>query len=200
MSSLLALSFMAGAVHVIAPDHWMPLSLLGWQKSWREGRLALLAAAGCCAHVLAGFILFLCMPPYIARLGARGFLWAAIAFVVVCGGLRSFRFQRIAETLRCKKDGGRALIAPLLLLGPAESLVPICFKAATAGNGYAGVLLAFMVGTFVSSVFLLSYGRITWNEPLKLVRNVSWTARGVVAALPAMVVVLAGIVLITRLR
>ena len=85
------------------------------------------------------------------------------------------------------------------MLGPAESLVPICFKAGVVGHGYAGAVAAFVLGTFVSSAVLLAYGRVTWNEPLKLVRNLSWTHRGV-AVLPALMIVSTGLIFIVRLR
>ena len=94
MGSLLALSFIAGAVHVVAPDHWMPLSLVGWQKRWTGIRLGLVAASAYAVHAGLGFLIFIAARPLMAQLRGRDFLWAAIGFVVLCGGLRSLRFQR----------------------------------------------------------------------------------------------------------
>ncbi len=30
----ITLSFLAGAAHVLAPDHWMPGSVVAWQRGW----------------------------------------------------------------------------------------------------------------------------------------------------------------------
>jgi hypothetical protein len=147
-----------------------------------------------------GFVLFLALRPLMSHWDSRHFVFFSIAFILACGGVRTLRFKQIAEGLQDKsRKGWRAVALPLMMMGPAEAIVPLCQKAGANSMGYLTAVTAFGVGTFAMATILLIYGQFAWNEPLKLVRNLVWAVRGAVA-FPAFVVLSAGFLLLARLH
>ena len=55
---LLLLSAFAGAIHVLSPDHWMPASILAWQRGWKLSKVSSFAAGVLLVHVALGFVVF----------------------------------------------------------------------------------------------------------------------------------------------
>ncbi len=195
---LLGLAALAGAIHVAAPDHWVPASILSWQRRWGRARSALFAAIALTVHVLLGAgIYFAFDGPLRAFDPARLFPYS-LAFVFVVMVLRGFRFSRIREVQRVGPHIGWAVLAVMSLLGPCESIIPVFLKSATLGVGYVLPLAAFLGGTVTAGVMLTLMGRLMWNRPHWLIRAFDW-ANQRVAVLPVAAAVALGLRFLLRL-
>src|SRR4051794_27706104 len=102
---LIFLSALAGGLHVLAPDHWVPSSLLSWQRGWRFPRAALFAALAFVAHVGSGFLIYAVTIAPLGRryrhailaIGTSKLLALSILAVVLVLALRAVRFNRIKD-------------------------------------------------------------------------------------------------------
>jgi hypothetical protein len=171
---LVFLSALAGAIHVTAPDHWVPTSVLGWQRRWSPARAALFTAFVLTFHVLMGAgIYFAFDEPFRALDPARLFPYSLLMVVAVML-LRGFRFWRIRDVQRVGPNLWWGLVAVMSLLGPCESIIPIFLKSASLGIGYVVPLLAFLAGTISMGVVLTLTGHFMWNRPHWLIRAFDW--------------------------
>ncbi|MCM2277949.1 MAG: hypothetical protein NDJ89_07710 [Oligoflexia bacterium] len=188
---------LAGAFHVIAPDHWVPASLLSWQRGWRSGRAAAFAALAFAAHVALGFLIFLLLGRGIWDLASTNLLSFALVLVAGVAVIRAFRFRRIREVLSSGNNGVWGFFMVFSLLGPCESLIPILIKARSLGAGYVLPLLAFFAGTALSGLLLVFSGRFFWNRPHWLPRGVH-AANQRLATVPVVTVVVLGLAFLVR--
>jgi hypothetical protein len=197
-SWLVTLSAFAGAVHVLAPDHWMPLSLASWQRKWGAGKTFLLSLLALGAHLLMGFALYLAIRPVLMTWNSKWLFPASVLMVILCAAARTARFSRIREVLRMGPNRLWSAFAVLSLLGPCESLIPVMVKAHHLGFGYLSAGAAFAVGTVVSGIVTIALGRLIWNHPRRFTRGIDWTShwRSVV---PAALGVALGIIFILKL-
>lgn len=174
---LVLLSAFAGAVHVTAPDHWVPASILSWQRRWRPSVSVLFAASALTFHVLMGAAIYFAFDDTLRALNPARLFPYSMIFVVAVMLLRAFRFSRIRDVQRVGPHAWWGMAAVMSLLGPCESIIPIFLKSASLGVGYLVPLLAFLVGTVLVGAGLTLTGRFVWNRPLWLIRAFDWANR-----------------------
>jgi hypothetical protein len=174
---LLAISFLLGAVHVLAPDHWVPLSLQVWQRSWDASRIRSVAAQFFLLHVLTGLLAALILSEWASSLGDDTLFGFSLAVVVGFAGFRFLRFSRLREAFLAGPQSKRGLLAAWSLLGPAESLIPVVLKSNQIGQGFWQPAAAYALGTLLAGTALVSIGRRIWNQPRLLAQAYAWVSR-----------------------
>jgi hypothetical protein len=195
---LFLLSALAGALHVLAPDHWVPASILSWRRCWSPVRAGLFAAFALTLHVLMGVGVYFLFDEQLKTLDPDRLFPYALALVVGVMLLRGLRFSRIREVQRVGTHSLWGLMAVLSFLGPCESIIPIFLKSSSLGAGYLLPLLAFWIGTVSMGVALVLSGRFVWNRPLWLIRSFDW-ANQRIAVVPVAVGVALGLRYLLRL-
>lgn len=193
LTALLALSAMAGAVHVVAPDHWFPASTLAWRRGWRMGRTVLFLSAAYALHLLAGFAIFSALSDSVLAFIEARLMLFTVGLICIAALVRSFRFSQVEGVVRSSSLSRWRLWTVLALLGPCESVIPILVKAREMGVEPARVCLWFLAGTLVAGIALVLGSQRVWNQPELLARWVS-VMRGRVAPIPVAGVVAVGLV------
>ncbi|MFN7684908.1 MAG: hypothetical protein ACK5QT_05795 [Oligoflexia bacterium] len=174
---LLMVSFLLGAVHVLSPDHWVPISLQSWQRDWSLKRTNQMTFQFFLLHVLAGLVLALLLQAWAVGLGERGLLFFSITGVVVFSAGRFLRFSKLKEAFLAGPESKRGILASWTLLGPAESLVPVVLKSVQSGQGYLLPVVVYFLGTWISGSLLVHLGRRLWRQPARLAQGYSWVNR-----------------------
>lgn len=187
-AAFLVLCGLAGAFHAIAPDHWVPGSILSWQRAWSVRRVLAFCGFSYALHVALGALLYFVSFGVLEHLSPPQVFGFSVFLVAVVALLRGLRFSRLREVLRNGKNGVWGFFSALSLLGPSESLVPVLVKAHHLGAGYLTPVLAYFAGTFLAGAFLVLWGRKAWNRPLWLIRGMEWAQKRV-----AVVPVVAGL-------
>lgn len=177
IESLVLLSGLAGALHVLGPDHWFPTSVLAWQKSWAPSRTVLFASTAYFFHILFGYFLYLFIEKWVSDLGPKEFFTFAMGLMVIMTLVRGFRFQRVQQVIRIGQKGVGGSLLALTLLGPCEVVIPMFAKAKFLGMGYLIPFVAFFIGTWMVGILLVLRGRNLWNRPLWLPLGVRWLVR-----------------------
>ncbi len=167
----------AGALHVLAPDHWLPTSVFAWQKRWRFSKTILFSIFAFFSHVLTGYFLYLIFQKWMKSAGSTQIFSIALGLMFLMMILRGARFSKIREALRFGHQGARGGFAVLSLLGPCEVTVPLFLKAKFLGMGYLIPFAAFLVGTWLAGIVLVLLGQFYWDRPNALVRGVQWSYR-----------------------
>jgi hypothetical protein len=173
----LILSALAGSLHVLTPDHWIPSSLLVWQRNWGGRRAVAFSFGAFVLHILSGILIYLLFHRYLDTFESTrlfGFTLALVASVMV---LRLLRYSKIKEVLQAGPRGAWGILAVLSLLGPCESIIPILIKCRQLGMGYLIPVIAFAVGTFVVGTGCMLTGRYLWSKPFLLPRGLHWASR-----------------------
>ncbi|MCM2324214.1 MAG: hypothetical protein NDJ90_13230 [Oligoflexia bacterium] len=188
---------LAGALHVIAPDHWVPASLLSWQRRWRLSRIAGFAALAFGLHVALGFLLFYLFGEAVWEMASSNLLVFSLILVAGVAAIRAFRFQRIREVLASGGSGIWGVFMVFSLLGPCESLIPILIKSRQLGAGLLLPLVAFYAGTLLAGGALIFFGKGLWNRPHWLPRGLyAGTQR--LATVPVIACVAVGLALLLK--
>lgn len=199
MQWFMALAALAGALHVLAPDHWVPASILSWQRGWRPGRSLAFWNAALAAHIGLGAAIFFAFQDLVFQLRAQRLFTISLLLIAVIAVFRAARFRRIAEVFRFSRSGLWGVFTVISLLGPCESIVPVLIKSHSLNHGYILPLLAFWLGSaFTGSVFLL-LGREIWNRPLWLPLGIGLANRRG-SALPIAVCLMVGLSFLLKLR
>ena len=208
---LLLLSAFAGAVHVLSPDHWMPASILAWQRGWRLSKVSSFAAGVFAIHVILGFLVFFglnqvfniwlahsALPFWsVGSTDSTHFLLLTFALIASLAIFRGSRISRIREVFAGGGKSVWAMLAVFSLLGPAEAIVPVFFKAKMGGVGYLLPFIAFLSGTVVMGTLFIGIARLRWNTPQSLPRALEFMqSRSVL--LPFAAASAASIVLLVR--
>ena len=193
------LSALAGAIHMVAPDHWIPASLVGWQRSWKLSTLLGASSLALTLHLLAGFVIYLAMTPLLEGINPDRFFLFAVGWVFTIALVRALRYSRIGDVLRTGSNRLQGDWMVLLLLGPCESIIPIFLKAKHLGVGYATPFLAFFLGTLVMGEALIILARSRWNSPLSLSRSIRWANRRR-SIVPVVAGVAIGLIFLLRLH
>src|SRR4051812_25214327 len=183
LTALLALSAMACAVHVLAPDHWFPASTLAWRRGWRMGRTVLFLFAAYSLHLAAGYAIFSLLGDSVLAFIEGRLMLFTIGLISIAAFVRSYRFSQVEGVVRSRSNSRWRLWTVLALLGPCESVVPILIKARQMGMEPAGVGLWFLAGTLVAGIGLVLGSQRVWDQPELLARWVS-VMRGRVAPIP----------------
>jgi hypothetical protein len=189
---------LAGAVHLLAPDHWFPASILAWRRGWRLGRTLTFLLLAYSAHVALGAAVYFAFREFLTEIGSSRLLPFTIVLICVLGLARSIRFDRVEEIFRSDAGSPWRIWTVLALLGPSESLIPILIKSQQTGISTATTCLAFLGGTLASGAALAVMGRIVWDRPEALARWLSFL-RGRMAAAPVAGFLAVGLVFLLRL-
>ncbi len=189
---LVVIAFWIGALHTLAPDHWVPLSLLSWQRGWgsRKTRWSALQLFG--SHVLMGLLFALLLAEWTHGLNERELMQGSLMLVGGVTLLRLFRFSRLQEAFASGPLSKRGLLAAWSLLGPAESLIPVVLRSNQLGSGYLAPSIAYATGTLLAGIGLVFWGRSLWNRPWALRRSWIWLRR-TAPVLPVLAFLLTGL-------
>ena len=163
---LAVLAALAAAAQALAPAHWVPASVMAWQRGWSVARSGFFAAIALMLHVLLGVAIFFIFEDTLVSIRGR-----ALA-------VRLVRFPRMNEVFRAGPNGAWSLVSVLWILGPCELIIPVLIKARQVGIGYLVPLVSFGAATLVVGVATVVAGRIMWNKPLLLPRGISWGTEG----------------------
>jgi hypothetical protein len=168
---LVLVAFLIGAMHMLAPDHWVPLSLLSWQKGWSTRKTRSTTLQLLLSHLLLGLVFALVMAELAVGLGSSDLLIFSLVLVGAVTMVRVFRFSRLQEAFSSGPYSKRGVLAAWSLLGPAESLIPIVLRSNEVGAGYLTPFVAYAAGTLLTGTWLVFWGRSLWNRPLILPRG-----------------------------
>jgi hypothetical protein len=180
---ILVLSAFAGALHIVAPDHWVPVSVLSWQRRWTKSRTIVISLLLLALHVLAGAGIYLllhrfCLAvPSVSRWSVDRIFVMSLVLVAFCAAIRGSRFNRIGEVFRAGPHGAWGTLAVLSLLGPCEWMLPILIKAAQIGMGFFLPFAFFLGGTLLTGAVCVSLGQRIWNRPMLFSRSMEWIRR-----------------------
>jgi hypothetical protein len=167
---LVLLSAFAGAVHVMAPDHWVPASIHAWQRRWSIPRAIAFSVSVLTLHVLFGIGMYFALGDWLRALRPQQLFPFAIAVVLLMMAVRAIRYSRIQDVQRLGPHSHWGILAVVMLLGPCESILPVFIKASSLGVGYLLPLGAFLAGTVVTGSVLVVSGRLAWNRPFWITR------------------------------
>ncbi|MBC7692681.1 MAG: hypothetical protein H7222_13045 [Methylotenera sp.] len=168
---MLTFSFLAGVLHALAPDHWIPASILVWQKGWSSRRSSLFASALLIFHILLGVGVYFAFSPMLKHLGPSRMITFTMGLVVAVLLVRLFRFSKIRDMLGTGSGNLWGVFAVVSLLGPCETIIPLLLRSNQLGHGYLLALGAFACGTLISGLSSIWMGRLIWNRP-------SWFPKG----------------------
>ena len=177
MNTLLLLIFLsafAGGVHVLSPDHWVPASILSWQRRWGAPQTAAFVAMAMAIHVGLGVVLYFALAQWFCLVQPEVLFPVSLIFVFGLMFLRGFRFSQIQNVQRLGPHGIGGVVSVVSLLGPCESIIPVLIKASSMGMGYLLPLAAFLLGTVLAASGLALSGQMVWNRPYLLARTFSW--------------------------
>jgi hypothetical protein len=203
--SLIIFAALMGAVQMVAPDRWMPLSVFAWQRGWTVSRTTLVAFPMFLLHVLLGWALYLLFQSPLSHVAEKNLAGFTFLLLGGLGLLRAVHFARMGHVIhrnprwlngRLNKVS-RGWLPILFFLGPSEMVLPVLMKARMDQMDPGFLLLAFFAATVVSGSVLVGSARLSWNRPSVLPRAVDW-CNSKVAAYPVVVSVLVGVVLLTR--
>lgn len=173
----LLVSLLAGGVHVLAPDHWLPASVFSWQRGLSIGRTLGLALGLFAFHLLSGVGLYFILEAAVGHWSPRVLFSFGLGLTLAILLMRLLRFSRTAQVFRSASNGIWGVLIVLSLVGPAESLIPILIKARSSGFGYLVPILGYSLGTLTAGSACVVSGRYLWNRPLMLPRGMSLAYR-----------------------
>lgn len=183
---LLELAFLSGVVHVLAPDHWMPASILSWQRNWKRGQNLAFAAGIYFFHVLLGALLYWMFSPMFNWMSQQAIFGFALILIVASALVRLVRMGDIKSVILAGPRSRWGVLACYSLLGPCETLIPFLMKAKQLGVSIQLTVLVYFLGTILSGVLCMELGQKLWNRPLWLPRSLNWAVGDVSASLPAL--------------
>ena len=117
---LVLVAFLIGALHMVAPDHWVPLSLLSWQKGWSSRKTRFTTLQLLVSHLITGLLLALVLGQWAAGMAEGDLLLFSLLLVGAVTVVRVFRFSRLQEAFSSGPYSKRGVLAAWSLLGPAE--------------------------------------------------------------------------------
>ncbi len=160
--ALLALGI--GALHMLAPDHWVPLTIYCHSKGLTPGRSAFLAAAGGFAHVLGSLLVMVLAIAVGFALAASfsqlsnivvGVSFLTVSLYMVVSGLRA---PQTEEGLVDMSSGAKWLVFATAS-SPELTIFPVYLSASVYGLvGVTASLSAFTAGTVLSIVIVTLAG------------------------------------------
>lgn len=198
LTALLALSAMAGAIHMIAPDHWFPASTLAWRRGWRTGKVVLFLSVAYAFHLVLGYALFWLFREFWVGAVASRLMDFTIGLIALAALVRSYRFSHVEGLIRSSSLSRWRTWTVLALLGPCESIVPILIKGQQMSVPSHEVLAAFLAGTWIAGILLVFASQRIWNQPERLARWVS-LIRGRISPIPVAGLVAVGLIYFLRL-
>lgn len=163
-TSVALLALGVGAAHMLAPDHWVPLTVYCHAKNLSFGRSALIAAAGGFAHVVASIITMavavivgFALASGLSQISnyVVGASFAAIAAYMVLSGLRA----KETEEGRAGISRGVKWMVLATASSPELTIFPIYLSASVLGSAeVVASISAFAVGTVVAIMLVTLAG------------------------------------------
>ncbi len=172
---------LAGTLHVIAPDHWLPASVLAWQRGWSVLKTIWFCIGIFFAHVLSGYLFYWVFQKCIPSQNSAQLFLLALFLMFAWIVLRVLRLVKLREVFQLGYQGIRGSFTVLFFLGPCEVMIPMFVKAKSLGMGYAVPFTAFLLGTWIAGIFLVLLGRFLWDRPLVLPWGINWIYRRIMA-------------------
>ncbi len=166
-SLLLGVVVALSALHMLAPDHWVPVTVAAHRNGYTRAKTFLLASGIGLAHrvtsvalslaiVGAGLLLF---PTYYVNLFAVALL-LIVALYLVVNAAREARAGTKAES-----------VSVLVSVIPDPALVPFIVIAQTFGDAYTYLMLsAFVVATVASAIAVVYVAVMGLTRALSKVR------------------------------
>jgi len=147
-------------LHSLAPDHWVPFTMIGQAQKWSDRKLLFITFVSGIGHVLSSIILgSLGIAAGIGlsslektesnRAQIAGLLIIGFGIAYAVWGLKRLRDGRHHSHImdHHKATTIWALIA-IFLLGPCEPLIPLMFMAVQFGwTGIAAISISFSIAT-----------------------------------------------------
>jgi len=159
-----------GALHALAPDHWLPIAAVSRARGWSVGRTARIALLCGFGHVtvsaLLGVIALVSGTAVVEALGART---GAVAGVLLIGfgacyalwGLRKLAHRHAHAHVH--GDPSRTTVWTLFAIycaDPCVAVVPIVFAAASLSRGATAAIVAvYELATIATMVALTALAR-----------------------------------------
>jgi len=153
-----------GALHALAPDHWVPFAAIARAQRWTAKRTALVTLVCGTGHVSVSALLGLAallvgralVEVYGQRLEAiAGLLLIGFGLAYAVWGLR----RRAHAHLHEAEHGRRMTVGALFLLAtldPCVAVMPILLAAAPLGTAPAlAIVLAYEAATLATMLFLV---------------------------------------------
>jgi hypothetical protein len=145
---------------MLAPDHWVPLTLYCHTKGYSTGRTSMIAAAGGLAHV-AGSIITMAVAIFVGLALALGFsqfsnyaIGVSFAVIAVYMAFSGFRASETEEG-RVELSRGAKWLVLATASSPEPTIFPIYLSASVRGLGLVvASISAFTFGTVVSIVLV----------------------------------------------
>lgn len=169
--SLILAAVGIGAVHSLAPDHWMPLAAMGRARGWTRRKVVAVSALCGLAHVTVSAILagiaWAAGVAVVARVGETlqafaGVLLIGFGVLYALWGLRHGAAHAHGHEhahYDHVHDPGRIGVGTMLVVymaDPCIALIPLFLAAAPLGAASAaGVVLAYEVATVGTMVLLV---------------------------------------------
>lgn len=163
--ALVAAAIGVGAIHTLAPDHWMPFAALSRAEGWSARRTALVTAGCGLGHVTSSVALGLTSAylglELVSRFGDRvervsGFLLIAFGVVYAAYGLH----RRLAHAHRHDHAAPRSLtpwtLFVLFAADPCVAVIPLMFASLPLGvPTVLAVVLGYEAATIATMVALV---------------------------------------------
>jgi hypothetical protein len=199
--SLIVFAALAGAVQMVAPDHWMPISVFAWQRGWTVSRTSLIAFPLFLLHVLLGCALYLILQTPLSHVSEKNLAGFTFLLLGGFGLLRAVHFARMGHVIhrnpRWHNKASRGWLPLLFFLGPSEMVLPLLMKAHMDQMDPGFLLVVFFAATVVSGSMLVGWARLSWNRPSFLPRAVDW-CNSKIAAYPVAISAAVGILLLSN--
>ena len=174
---IVLLAALAGGIHVFGMDHWLPVSVLAWQKGWRVSRTVIFSFIAFFSHVLTGYILYRVLRGGLIDLSDRTLSLVALVIMFILMLARELRFGKMLNLFRVGHQGVSGSFFALSILGPCEILLPFFIKINALGVNAFVPFIAFLGGTWVVGISLVLMGRRRCNRPIWLPLRLNFAQR-----------------------
>jgi len=171
LSSTLAIAAASvGALHALAPDHWLPIAAVSRARGWSVGRTARVALLCGFGHVtvsaLLGVIALVSGTAVVEAFGARTGAVAGVLLIGfgACYALWGLRKLAHAHTHKhVDSDPSRTTVWTLFAIycaDPCIAVVPIVFAAASLSRAAtAAIVVVYELATIATMVALTAVAR-----------------------------------------
>jgi hypothetical protein len=174
--TLAAAAVSIGALHSLAPDHWIPIAAVGRARGWSTGRTARVALLCGFGHVTVSVLLgLIALATGVATMRALGDHAASISGLLLVGFGVAYALWGIRRSLAGHlhghhhdhydhvHDASRASVGSLLAIYSADAcvaVIPILFAAAPLPPlATVGIIVAYEIATVGTMVALVAVAR-----------------------------------------
>ena len=194
-----SLVFLLGAAHMLSPDHWVPISIQAWQKSWNSQFTSLIGVFTISFHVFSGLVLFYIFQKFFLNLSPNGVIFFTILWIGFFTYLRAQRYSKLQTILW----GGPTLVSKIftlfIFIGPAESLIPVLIKAKMLPAALFPTLICFWAGSLASGIPLIVFGQLLTDRPLALPQQIAWAQKKLLS-LPTAIATVVGLIVLFQIQ